>query len=81
MVDNYTHFESLHKLHPDLAGPVFAEVESLRTALDAFRLAVANRVASQYSTSGTDVENADEEEIPALEPLTTEPLPTAVDAD
>lgn len=47
MVDNYTHFESLHKQHPDLAVQVFAEVERLREALDHFRITVALRTAKQ----------------------------------
>jgi hypothetical protein len=74
MVDNYTHFESLHKQHPDLAVPVFDEVEKLRNVLDTFRLTVALRLAKQLSalsepqlpeTPPDEVE----EPIPELEPV------------
>ena len=47
MVDNYTHFESLHKQHPDLAEHVFKEVNKLREVLDCFRITVALREAKQ----------------------------------
>jgi hypothetical protein len=47
MVDNYTHFESLHKKYPDLAVHVYTEVENLRIALDNFRVTVALRAAKE----------------------------------
>jgi hypothetical protein len=40
MVDNYTHFESTYRNHPEAAVPVLEQVSLLRTALEAFRLAV-----------------------------------------
>ena len=40
MVDNYTHFESTYRNHPEAAVPVLEQVNLLRTALEAFRIAV-----------------------------------------
>ena len=68
MVDNYTHFESLHKQHPDLAAPVFAQVENLRNVLDTFRLTVALRLAKQLSSLS-------EPRLPETPPDIDEPIP------
>ena len=40
MVDNYTHFESIYRDYPEAAAPVLEQVNALRAALEAFRLAV-----------------------------------------
>jgi hypothetical protein len=72
LVDNYTHFESLHKQHPDLAKHVFSEVENLRQALDNFRITVALRTLKQQQyESITSVET----DAPLYEPSAEQQQP------
>ena len=72
LVDNYTHFESLHKQHPDLALHVFKEVENLRAALDNFRITVDFRTAKQQQYENiTSVETDASPYEPSVEPLGT----------
>ena len=74
LVDNYTHFESLHKQHPDLALHVFKEVENLRAALDNFRITVDFRTAKQQQYENiTSVETDASQYEPSVEPLETDP--------
>ena len=69
LVDNYTHFESLHKQHPDLASHVFKEVENLREALDNFRITVDFRTAKQQQYENiTSVETDASPYEPSVEP-------------
>ena len=49
MVDNYTHFETTYRQHPQAAVPVLEQVSLLRAALEVFRIAAEEKKEGEAS--------------------------------
>jgi len=82
MVDNYTHFESVYRDYPEAAAPVLEQVNALRAALEAFRIAVdTNTGTNPFEEEKTESRGAETPETTVQENEQSEPTEPAAPYD
>ena len=82
MVDNYTHFESIYRDYPEAAAPVLEQVNALRSALEAFRIAVdSNTGTNPFEDEKTESLGAETPETTVQEEEQREPTEPAAPYD